>query len=182
MIKKVEVLANIAVIVASLVLSSVLVKKYFFPGGSTIALTAPTPQPPPVFARGPKSPPIKLGAKIVLPGLDWSKSSRTILLALSTKCRFCTESAPFYQQILQKKSTDVQVVAVLPQPVEDSRKYLDELGVQLREVVQAGLTTVGVSGTPTVILIDRNGVVQNTWIGKLSADDVQSVLELIGKK
>lgn len=42
MIKKVEVLANIAVIVTSVVLCSVLVKKYFFTPKQTVAAAAPS--------------------------------------------------------------------------------------------------------------------------------------------
>lgn len=177
MIKKVEVLANVAVIITAVIFCSVLVRKYYFPRDTkTVETTLPS-----VVASAPTRPSIKPDQQVSLPDIDWSKANRTILLALSTKCRFCTESAPFYQQILQKKSKDVRVVVVLPQPVEESRKYLDKLGVSVREVKEARLATVGVSGTPTVILIDKNGVVQNLWIGKLSDVDAQGVLEVIGK-
>ena len=180
MVKKVEVLANVAVVITAVLLSSVLIKKYYLPPRETKTVESKLPS---VFASAsaPKRPAIKPGTQISLSGVDWRKTDRTILLALSTQCRFCTESASFYQELLQKKSKDVQVVAVLPQSVEDGRKYLDKLGVPVREVVQARLATLGVSGTPTLMLIDNNGVVQKSWIGKLSDGDAQSVLELIRK-
>jgi len=77
-IKKLEILANIAVVITSVVLCSVLVKKYF------VSTSKPEPA---VEAVASKSPPsslsqrrsIQAGTKISLPGIDWSKSSRTIL-------------------------------------------------------------------------------------------------------
>lgn len=181
MIKKVEVLANVAVIVASILLSSVLVKKYFFPRAQTLGATSLAPQSESPFVPARTKRAIKPGTKIDLPGLNWSKSNQTLLLALSTTCRFCTESAPFYQQLEQKKSKDVQVIAVFPQPVDDATKYLNKLGVSTHGVLQAPLATVGVSGTPTLVLLDNTGVVKASWVGKLSADGTKSVFERIGQ-
>ena len=134
MIKKLEVLANIAVIITSVILCSVLIKKYIF---------SPTKQEASVEAIQSKSsassasrrPSIQAGTKVSLPGIDWSKSTRTVVLALSTTCHFCSESAPFYQELQQQKPNSVRLVAVLPQPVEDSRNYLNKLGVSVTDVV-----------------------------------------------
>ena len=82
--------------------------------------------------------------KVSLPGIEWSKSSRTVLLVLSTTCHFCTESAPFYQKLQQQKPGNVQIVAVLPQAVEDGRQYLNKLGVSVSELVQAPLASLNV--------------------------------------
>ncbi len=41
-----------------------------------------------------------VGAKINLSGVDWSKSERNLVLALSTTCHFCSESAGFYQKLV----------------------------------------------------------------------------------
>ena len=69
MIKKLEVLANVTVVITSVVLCSVLVKKYFF---------SPTKQEASVEAAASKSPAlnvsqrrtIEAGTKISLPGID----------------------------------------------------------------------------------------------------------------
>ena len=178
MIKKLEVLTNIAVVITSVVLCSVLVKKYFF---------SPTKQEAPVEAVASKSPTsnvpqrrsIQAGTKISLPGIDWSKSTRTVVLALSTTCHFCSESAPFYQKPQQQKANSARLVAVLPQSVEDSRNYLNKLGVSVSDVVQSSLGGVGVSGTPTLLLIDNEGSVTDSWVGKLSDSEVAKVFAQI---
>jgi hypothetical protein len=101
------------------------------------------------------------------------------VLALSTTCHFCSESAPFYQRLKQQKPDNVYLVAVLPQPVEDSRNYLNKLGVETNDVVQGSLSSIGVSGTPTLLLVDKTGSVAGLWVGKLSDSDAARVIEQI---
>ena len=91
---------------------------------------------------------------------DIAKDKRTLVLALSTQCHFCTESAPFFQRIRKETSKNLKMVAVLPQPVSESHKYLEGEGVQVDDVRQAPLTTIGVRGTPTLLLVDNVGSVQ----------------------
>lgn len=153
--KRVELLANVAIIIVALLLGAVLVKRYLLPGA---------PPPSPMEAAR-----IKPGTKLSLPGVDWGGSSRTLLMALSTNCRYCTESAPFYQRLAQEKAKHegVKLLAVLPQSVEESQKYLGDNGVKVDEVRQAAPSAVGAGGTPTLILVDDKGAVVESWVGKL---------------
>lgn len=176
MIKKVEVLANIAVIVTSIVLCSVLVKKYFFTPKQTVAAATSTRS-----TSAPKTSALQPGTKISLPGIDWSKNSRTVVLALSTTCHFCSESGPFYQKLEQQKPGTVGLVAVLPQSVEDSRNYLNKLGVKTANLIQSSLSSIGVSGTPTLLLVDQNGALIASWVGKLPDYEVPNVMSQIKK-
>ena len=177
-IKKLEVLANIAVIITSVVLCSVLVKKYFFSAAKQEALVEAAPARSPA-SNASRSQSIQAGTKVSLPGIDWSKSTRTVVLVLSTTCHFCSESAPFYEKLQQQKPNDVRVVAVLPQPLEDSRNYLNKLGVSVTDVVQSSLASVGVSGTPTLLLVDNEGSVTGSWVGKLSESEAAKVIAQI---
>jgi hypothetical protein len=103
------------------------------------------------------------------------------LVALSTNCHYCTESAPFYQKLQQQKPGDLRLVAVLPQTVEQSRVYLNKLGVVIGDVVQSPLGAVGVSGTPSLILIDQGGAVRDSWVGKLSEAEATKVISQINE-
>ena len=178
MIRKFEVLANIAVVITSLVVCSVLVKKYLFsPAKQEASVEAVQSKSP--ASNAPRRPSIQAGTKISLPGIDWGKSTRTVVLALSTTCHFCSESAPFYQKLQKQKQNGVSLVAVFPQPVEDSRNYLNKLGVSVSDVVQSSLSSVGVSGTPTLLLIDSEGSVTDSWVGKLSDSEAAKVIAQI---
>ena len=51
-----------------------------------------------------------------------------------------------------------------------------EEGVSVAEVRQAEFKALKVSGTPTLLLVDNNGIVQHVWIGKLTAAKEKEVL------
>jgi hypothetical protein len=160
--KRIELLANVAIIVVALLIAGVLVKRYLLP-------QAESPQ---ARAR------IQPGTKLSVPGVEWGKNERTLLLVLSTSCHFCTESSPFYQRLAREKAKKggVGLVAVLPQSVGESQKYLNDLGVSVDDIKQAGLDAVHVRGTPTLIMADRTGAVVESWVGKLQAEAEGEVL------
>jgi hypothetical protein len=69
----------------------------------------------------------------------------------------------------------VKLLAVLPQEEEEGRKYLDELGVSIERVAQASLRKLDVSGTPTLIMLER-GKVSDVWVGALTPEREREVL------
>ena len=103
---------------------------------------------------------------------------------LSSDCRYCTESAPFYQRLTRETAgrADVHLIALFPQEVEEGRKYLTNLGVSIDEIRQAAPGSTGAGGTPTLILVDAQGVVKNSWVGKLSAPEESEVLNQLANK
>jgi hypothetical protein len=58
---------------------------------------------------------------------------------------------------------------------------LEQLGVSVDEVKQFSLEKIGVSGTPTLLLVDTSGVVKNFWVGKLSPEQEATVLSVLAK-
>jgi hypothetical protein len=162
--RMIEVIANVAIICVAISLGVVLISRTIRSYRGTVAESANTP-------------PVK-DQKIQLPGVDWSKNEQTLVMAISSTCHFCTESAGFYRDI--RTRARVHTVAVLPQSVDEGRKYLSSLGVQVDEVLQAPLSSMDVSGTPTLLLVNRNGTVIRKWIGKLPADLEKEVLLSVG--
>lgn len=163
--KKIEMAANIAIIVVALILGGILVKQYYFDDNRDV--------------RGVNAElRIPAGTRIPLPDIDWADNKQTLLLFLSTDCRFCSESAPFYQRLVQATigQRDIRLVAVLPQEVNRSREYLKELGLSIEEVKQASFKSIGVRATPTLTLVDSAGVVISAWIGRLAAGQESEVL------
>lgn len=165
--KKLEVLANIAIVVVAALLCVVLVRQYFF-GGRTQA-----PAGPP---GGPRQ--VAKGDKLTVPGVDWGKSERTLLMVLSSNCRFCTESAPFYRRLAEGnyRQKGVRMLAALPQEAAQGQGYLKELGVSVDEVLQVPVMAAGARGTPTLMLVNNEGVVQGVWVGKLPPEGEAEVL------
>src|SRR5262249_38228526 len=118
------------------------------------------------------------GKKISLPNMDWRRNDRTLIFVLSSGCRFCAESASFYKELVQKcvKQGNIQIVAVLPQPVDAGRKYLSDLGIPVDDVRQLPPSSIGVRGVPTLLLVNKEGIVTDAWRGKLSPDKELEVL------
>lgn len=159
--KKIELVANLAIIVVACLLATVLVKNYVVNKHTERVNTN---------ASQPSNSPTVSSLDI-----DWRQNKQTLLLAVSSTCHFCTESAPFYQQ-LAKSSGRTRLIALLPQPINEGKKYLEGLGVTVDEVRQATLSSINVNGTPTLLLVDSNGVVIKTWIGKLAVAQQEDVL------
>jgi thiol-disulfide isomerase/thioredoxin len=157
---KLETCANIAIIVVAVLIGLVFIKSY---------VLADRAQPQP---RNP------VGTKVSLPGVDWAKNGQTILLVLQKGCHFCSESAPFYQQLVKETADNgkVRLIALLPQKVDEGRGYLSELGVTVQEVKQTPLNSLGVTGTPTLLWVNGEGVVTNSWKGKLPVEKESEVL------
>lgn len=159
--KPIEFLANIAIIVVASFLATSLVKNYWI-----------KPLPTPSILRETSA---SSGTNLSALQIDWKQSNQTLVLAISSTCHFCSDSAPFYKKLASNKG-DTRIVAVLPQSVEDGRKYLSKLGVVVDDVKQVPLNEIGVSGTPSLVLVDNSGVVKNFWLGKLSVEKEQIVL------
>jgi hypothetical protein len=120
-----------------------------------------------------------IGHKLPLPGVDWDRNQRTLVLALQTTCHFCSDSRSFYQTLVRERAKfgNTRFVAVLPQTVEESRSYLNELGVSVDDIRQGSLSGIGVRGTPTLLLVDRSGVVSQVWAGRLQKSGEEEVLD-----
>jgi thioredoxin-related protein len=163
--------ANVAIIVAcaaAVLWIGVQVKDRFSPP------KAP-PQPGQV-ARGEVFPELK--------GVVPAGAPKALVMALSPTCRFCTESMPFYKRLVDErnaKGSAVKVIAAVPAEsarAEESAK-LSEAGVSTDGVVALDFAKVKVAGTPTILLVDKQGKVLGVWVGKLDGRGEKDVLKAL---
>jgi hypothetical protein len=54
--------------------------------------------------------------------------------------------------------------------------------VHVDDIKQISLNTLGVRGTPTLLLVNDVGVVTDVWVGKLQLDQEVQVLTALGQK
>lgn len=109
--KRIELVANVCIIVLALLISVALTKRFLLK----------SPGAAPVVSG------IEVGTKINLSDVDW-KNDKTLVLVLSTGCKFCSASASFYQTLVAKSasSSGTKLIAVLPQSVEQATEILEE--------------------------------------------------------
>ncbi|MDQ6787902.1 MAG: redoxin domain-containing protein [Acidobacteriota bacterium] len=164
--QKVELFANLLIIIVALLLVGVIAKRYLF--GNPISAEQPPRIEPTV------------GKVVNLPNENFADQPKTVILALQTTCHFCNESAPFYKRLVEAtKDKNVKIVAVFPQSVEEATAHLNQLGISGIEVKQAPISALDASGTPTLVLTNQKGEVMKYWIGKLPQDKEQEVINQI---
>ena len=124
---------------------------------------------------------ISKGTKITLPEFNWSLSSQSLLLVLSTECKYCSASTPFYRRLVNQArlTLKTRLLAIFPQAVNESREYFAKHDVKLDTVRQAVPASLGVKGTPTLILVDTNGVVIQSWDGMVPPEVENEILALL---
>jgi thioredoxin-related protein len=167
--RKTELATNLAIMVVAALLCVVLVKNYLIPKSASTTESIATN----------KQNQFQAGAKISVAGIDWTQNGQMLLLVLSTTCHFCSESAPFYQQLIKECGGNIRIVAVLPQSVSAGKDYLSRFGISVDDVMQVQFNSLGVRGTPTLIMVDSNGVVTDSWAGKLPNTEEAKVLDRV---
>ena len=157
--KKIELIANVSIILVAILLGTLLLKEYR-------------------IKKSDKPTTISAGTKLALPGIDWAKSEQTLLLVLQKGCHFCADSAPFYKRLVEEFGNrgTIKLIALLPQDSGEAKEYLNELGINIDNIRTVNPSSLGVTGTPTVLLIDRSGVVKGVWVGRLPADGESEIL------
>src|ERR1035438_10087869 len=150
-VKRLDLIANLAVIITSVALLVFL--------GNSWYERYHAPHPPEAK--------VLVGSTVKLPSIVFGQKSKTLLLVISPTCRFCRDSEPFYRQLAQTASLKTHLVAVLPQAQSEAESYVHFSIAPSLQVVSASLDTMGVSGTPAILLVDSQGKVEKVWVGKL---------------
>jgi hypothetical protein len=166
---RLEFASNIAILVAAGVVCVVAFRDHRAVAAPVVSANTPTP----------KSHSIQSPLKVQ--GIQWSTSERTLVFVLSSQCRFCRESSPFYRRLiaLKKPPQRLQFLAFLPPGDLDGPGYLKTAGLTFQHVREAEPRVLGVRGTPTLILVDRNGNVLRSWSGKLPPQEENNVLDAL---
>jgi rhodanese-related sulfurtransferase len=143
---------NIAILLVALVLSGLLVRKFFF-----------NPTPSPNYQ-------LTTNAKLRINGINWADSDRTVLLALSKECKYCSKSAEFYRRLAEGIASQprTRLLAVFSEKDLEAEGYLKQLELPIRELRYVSFSSLGIKNVPTLAILDSNGVVTDMWVGKLA--------------
>jgi thioredoxin-related protein len=164
---KIETLGNDIVILLAVVVGSVFLKDRF---------------PAPVRHANE----VKAGDRLTrLDSWDWAAQDRTLVLALRKGCHFCEDSAPFYQRLLSEHSRDgstTAIVAAFPDTADAVKEVVQSEGLHVLALAGVPPEKLNVSGTPTLLLVDRSGTVLKAWIGMLSPREELEVMKALACK
>lgn len=121
------------------------------------------------------------GRTISVPGVDFSRSNKTLLLFLRQDCGVCIESLPFYKQLAHsfQDPINVRLVLITPYRPELADSFFQKEGLRFETVVQAKRGELGVKLSPTLILADASGIVHGSWVGQLSPQQETEIWNLL---
>ena len=81
------------------------------------------------------------------------------------------DSAPFYQRLIaqqQQGGSNPDILAVFPDTADAVKEVVQSEGLGVHTLAGVPLEKLKISGTPTLLLVDRSGTVINVWIGVLT--------------
>jgi len=163
----IELGAQIAIAIAVLVVSGVLVKRLLFPR-------------PPNAANMPR---ISVGERLNVSGADWKQNGKSLVFFLNKDCHYCTTSAPFYRQLIEEvRNRNVKALAILPNPIEEAKAYVRSVDLPIEDIRSGLLSSYNISGTPTVVFVNSEGIVRRVWFGAATGHEMEmreQVLALI---
>ncbi len=150
---KIEMVANVAVILLAVVIGTIFLKDRF-------------------SAPGPQVNEVKAGDRLTrLDGWDWAAHDQTLVLALRKGCHFCEDSAPLYKRLLtehKQGGSATAIVAVFPDNADAVKEVVQSEGLAVQALAGVPLEKLKVPGTPTLLLVDRTGTVLKAWMRMLS--------------
>jgi len=163
---KVELAANITIVAAVLLYAGGMLKHKFFPSQDAGRVKR-----------------LKHGERITLPDVDWT-NAKTLLLAIAPGCDFCASSAPFYRALSNEvaQNSRLRLIALLPESASPDEGFLDSLSISRDRVRMVSLKSLGIEGTPTLILVDANGIATKSWVGKLNQEQEADVLDSLAQE
>lgn len=115
-------------------------------------------------------------------GVNYALSSMTLLIVVRSDCIFCSASKSFYVEIVKRERGARSGVRVfLAAPLSDAgyTSYMTDLSMSADRRVQFPEGSLSVSGTPSLLLVDRSGHLHSIWRGKIPMADEHTVLDAI---
>lgn len=164
---KLETITHVFLIGVCCIAGGLLIEQRFFPPADVDADNAP--------GRN------MVGRAVNLPGADFQSAPLSVLLEISSTCHFCDESMPFYKQLMavrQAQASKVPVIVASRDAVAVMRKHLEDQQVAVDKVLHERPAD-SVSVTPTIYIVDSNGLVKRAFIGKLDSSGEKELLSII---
>lgn len=116
------------------------------------------------------------------------KGRPVVINVWNSTCAPCVAETPLLQSVWQRVQSQGQGVVFLGIDFQDARSdglsFLQKYGITYPNVLDASgsvAISYGVTGTPETIFINRQGVVVQKVIGELTAQTLQSNLQLVSR-
>ena len=165
---KLERLTYICLITLSVVSAGILIKRAWLTHSAQKQMASPN---------------TLVGKRLDVPGVIWNSSQISAVVFLSTECRYCEASMPFYRRLVsehhQTAKNGVSLLAISLEPSESVNSHLTSEQVQFDHVYQIAQPNRLFPGTPTFLIVDKNGIIQRAAFGELPASKEDEMLQIV---
>ncbi|HKV93488.1 MAG TPA: hypothetical protein VJW20_13155 [Candidatus Angelobacter sp.] len=155
---KIEITTNILIVLVLLTIGGTYVKSRL--GSHTVNLSP--------------------GKKISAPhGYDWHDHAPTLVVAVRQGCVYCERSYPLYRRLEGLEHDNhlkAHMLIVMPDDPTSGAALLKSQGISSQSVPSTVLSDIKVSGTPTLLLVDANGRLLQSWVGELEASKAEALV------
>jgi hypothetical protein len=172
--KKLDLFANAAIALVALLIGFTLIRQQIDRSYAAKALAASNALQNQVRPGTPLAP---------IAGYPWAKHDRTLVLALRYGCSHCEHNMAFYKQLedqIQQRDAKTSLLSVFPDDSFVARHDLDShsLGA-MPFVANINFAALHVPGTPTLLLVNNQGTILQSWIGELSPREQDDVMKAV---
>ncbi len=173
MARRLETAVNVAILLTCVIVVFVSATRLWNSGRTSLP-----PKNPQVLYPGESLPPVvdfNLGA-----------AQRTLLLYLKADCQYCTLSLPFYRRLARETRLQGSGRVQLSMVTSDSRETATEYskvnslgGIGIVSIPPQLISRLKLPGTPTLVLVDSRGTVNQVWLGQLDATREEEVVQAL---
>lgn len=92
---------------------------------------------------------------------------------------------PFYRTLVEernKSGVPVQLVGACDQPIDVCKNYWAANQLKLDQIVSLSLDNLKLRSTPTLLLLGRDGRVQDSWVGRLPSADESAIVKTLAAR
>jgi hypothetical protein len=126
-----------------------------------------------------------VGKPLHLGGVLWEQSPTTLVLAITSHCPYCLRSLPLYRRLdklAQDGNQGVWLFVVSPESTRTMEAFLSDEQIKPRKILRSSLAEIGVSATPTLLIVDQSGTVRHVFVGQLDEQRERQLMGLLGFK
>ena len=127
-----------------------------------------------------RQPGLSVGERIVAPpGYDWHKYGQTLVVAVRNGCVYCEHNYPLYRQLDRLEHENhlkAHMLMVMPDDAQTGAALLAANGISSQNIPGTLLNRMKVYGTPTLLLVDANGQLLQSWVGELDASRADALV------
>ena len=114
------------------------------------------------------------------------EETKRVLLYFTPACPYCQEQFPYWKEILSRVNRNKFQVLGIVSESEDRTKvgeYLRSVGCESMRIAFVSGSVINnykLSMSPTTVVIENNGSVEKTWIGKWDSDIAAEASSVLG--